>query len=552
MRLPLVLYLYVGRELLRLFLLTTFVLVWIIAFAAAVEPISEGKLSVPDLLGYLTLGVVPMLPFAAPFAAGFAATLSYHRLASDNELLAAVASGVSYRTILGPALFLGVLLTAALLLVSHELVPGVMRRMERMLQADVGTVLVSAINRGDGVQFEGLSIYADEAISHGPDPETGAFDQITLLGLAVADVGRNEEKPLVYTARRAFARLYGMADEAVIALHIDEGAGRFAQAESSELLFVESLEPVWRVPSRIRHDPKFETWEGLAAVHANPDLYPEIRELGLELAQALSRWHLTREVMRQLRRGGEATLVSDDPQNPIELRVFGRDLTWTDSGPRIEPDPQRGAVVVLRHDRSAGVVQYEAPAAQLTPDHYRRGRERGAYLNLDLDGPVTVRDLSDPEDRNELESYAWKRLRVRDDPSRAYFDMTSPELLAEASDAKYERDGFIVPHAAALAEEIAHLRREITSKRHERAAMALSCLVMLFTGATMAIRLRSALPLVVYMWSFLPALATIILISSGQQVMDSQSILAGGGVMWSGVLGLGLMGLLVYSQVRKH
>jgi lipopolysaccharide export LptBFGC system permease protein LptF len=558
MRVPLELYLYIGRELLRLFLLTGFVLVWIIAFAAAVKPISEGQLSVADTLRYLTLGLVPMLPFAAPFAAGFAATLSYHRLASDNELLAAVASGISYRAVLAPALALGVVLTVGLMIVSHALVPGVMRQMERMLQADIGTMLVSAINRGDGVRFEGLSIYADEAISYGPEPETGAFDQIDLLGLAVADRTDQGDQPLVYTGRRAFARLYATADETVIAVHLFEGAGRFAESEN-HLIWNESLQRVWRVPSRIKHDPKFETWQGLAEVYEQPDLYPEIREKGLEMAQALGRWHITRAVQRQLRRDGVATLVSADSEASVEFRIFGSDVRWQAGGPVIVPfppdEPDADPIVrVQRHEADGTVIQYDAPAAKLTPDHYERGRDRGAYLNLQLTGQVAVRDLSDPEDRNVLDGYEWQKLHLprRADPSERFSDMSTVDLLAEASNEKYEDDQFIRPHSRALAAEIAELRREIISKHHERAALSVSCLVMLFAGAVIAIRLRAAMPLVVYMWSFLPALGTIILISSGQQVMQAQSIFAGAWVLWSGVAALGAIGLVVYAQVRKH
>ncbi|MFG0251524.1 MAG: LptF/LptG family permease, partial [Phycisphaerales bacterium JB038] len=239
MRVPLELYLYIGRELLRLFLLTAFVLVWIIAFAAAVKPISEGQLSVSDTLRYLSLAVVPMVPFAAPFAAGFAATLSYHRLASDNELLACTASGVSPRTILAPVLVLGAVLAVGLMAVSHQLVPGVMRSMERMLQADVGTLLVTAINRGDGVRFEGLSIYADEAISYGPNEEIGAYDEIELLGMALADSTRAGEPPKVATARRATAQLFERPEGTLVVVTLVDAAGMLSQSGGRDLVWME-------------------------------------------------------------------------------------------------------------------------------------------------------------------------------------------------------------------------------------------------------------------------------------------------------------------------
>ncbi len=559
MRLPLELYLYVGRELLRLFLLTAFVLVWIIAFAAAVKPISEGQLSVTDTVRYLSLAVVPMVPFAAPFAAGFAATLSYHRLASDNELLACTASGVSPRSLLAPVLVLGGVLTIGLMLVSHQLVPGVMRQMERMLQADVGTMLVTAINRGDGVRFEGLSIYADKAISYGPDEESGAFDVIDLMGMAIADSSKEGQAPKVFTARRALTQLFEKDGGTLVAATLVDGSGMLNDSGASEeqrLDWLEWAQKSWLIPSRLKHDPKFETWQGLAELYRNPDRFPEIHELGLEMAQALGRWEITRELRLELRGEQKAVLVSADG---VTFHILGSDIAWTDRGPVIQPLPPAepeglSLVRVQRYEADGRVMQYEAESAVLKPGHYEAARERGTFVNLAMEGIVVVRDLSQTDDRNELEGYDWQKLHLprERDPGEDFLSQTSEELLAEAADPKYDGDQYIRPHAAAMENEIAHLRREIISKHHERAALSLSCLVMLFTGAVMAIRLRSAIPLVVYMWSFLPALGTVILISSGQQVMESQSVFGGAWLLWSGIAALGLMGLLVYSQVRKH
>jgi lipopolysaccharide export system permease protein len=560
MRLPLELYLYVGKELLRLFLLTAFVLVWIIAFAAAVKPISEGQLSVTDTVRYLSLAVVPMVPFAAPFAAGFAATLSYHRLASDNELLACTASGVSPRSILAPVLVLGGVLTIGLMLVSHQLVPGVMRQMERMLQADVGTMLVTAINRGDGVRFEGLSIYADKAISYGPSEESGAFDEIELLGMAISDTAKEGQAPKVSTARRALAQLFEQAEGTIVAVTLYDAAGMLEEDRGEEerrgLVWLEWAQESWLIPSRLKHDPKFETWQGLGELYRDPDRFPEIYELGLEMAQALGRWEITRELRFELRRDQKAVLVSADG---VTFHILGSDIAWTDRGPVIQPLPPTepegaGLVRVQRYEADGRVMQYEAASAVLKPGHYEVARERGTFVNLEMEGVVVVRDLSQTDDRNELEGYDWQKLHLprERDPSEEFLSRTSEELLVEAADPKYDGDQYIRPHAAALEDEIAHLRREIISKHHERAALSLSCLVMLFTGAVMAIRLRTAIPLVVYMWSFLPALGTVILISSGQQVMESQSVFGGAWLLWSGIAALGLMGLTVFSQVRKH
>ena len=65
------------RELLRRGLLTTGVLVTVIAFGAAIKPLSDDDLfGAGQIALYIALAMVPMLQFAIPFAAGFAGTLS--------------------------------------------------------------------------------------------------------------------------------------------------------------------------------------------------------------------------------------------------------------------------------------------------------------------------------------------------------------------------------------------------------------------------------------------------------------------------------------------
>ena len=66
------------------------------------------------------LAMVPMLQYVLPFAAGFGATLAYHRQTSENELTAAKASGVSHRALLMPALELAVHHISIASVIQHE------------------------------------------------------------------------------------------------------------------------------------------------------------------------------------------------------------------------------------------------------------------------------------------------------------------------------------------------------------------------------------------------------------------------------------------------
>ena len=91
-------------ELLRVLLFTTTVIVVVIAFGAAIKPLADSSLGSGSVVKYVALAMIPMLQFALPFSAGFAATLVLHRFAADNELVAMSTNGIRYRTIFAPVI----------------------------------------------------------------------------------------------------------------------------------------------------------------------------------------------------------------------------------------------------------------------------------------------------------------------------------------------------------------------------------------------------------------------------------------------------------------
>ncbi|MCA9297957.1 MAG: LptF/LptG family permease, partial [Phycisphaerales bacterium] len=131
-------------ELLKLILVTTLVLVTVIAFAAAIKPLAEGKLGPVDTLRFMALAVPPMLQYALPFAAGFGATLAFHRIAQENEVIARYAGGISHGSVLAPALACGVLLAGTLALLNEQIIPRFLRQMEVLITEDLTKILVNS------------------------------------------------------------------------------------------------------------------------------------------------------------------------------------------------------------------------------------------------------------------------------------------------------------------------------------------------------------------------------------------------------------------------
>ena len=97
---PLRLYRYILFEMIRVILITTGVLVTVIAFGAVIKPLAgESLLTAGQAVKYVFLAMVPMLQYALPFAAGFGSTLALHRFTGDNEITESDVAALKYTSI---------------------------------------------------------------------------------------------------------------------------------------------------------------------------------------------------------------------------------------------------------------------------------------------------------------------------------------------------------------------------------------------------------------------------------------------------------------------
>jgi hypothetical protein len=102
-----------------------------------------------------------------------------------------------------------------------------------------------------------------------------------------------------------------------------------------------------------------------------------------------------------------------------------------------------------------------------------------------------------------------------------------------------------------LDDRLGDLENEILSKTHERIAFTLAAFLMVVTGGVMAMKLKDELPLQVYVWAFLPALVSVITISSGQSMTHKLGE-PGLILMYAGVAALALFTFREYRVVSRH
>jgi len=565
-RMPWTLWRYIFLEVGRLVLISTAVLVTVIAFAATVKPLADGKLTAVDAIRFMGYAIPPMLAYALPFAAGFGATLAYHRLAQDNEVTACFAGGVSHLRVLAPAIGVGAVLAFALLELNAQIIPRFLTRMERLITKDVAQVMVRSLEQGEPAHLGNVEFYAD-TVSQLP-PAGDGVDRILLTGVVAVQLDQDGQIEFDMTAERAWVLMFGAGllpedqrrdfrpDDTVVRVRFLNGYlynHRTGAQNNTDL-----LTPPIAMPNAFQDDPKFLTSGGLRELRAEPERMNWIDDRRLDLARDLAASDTISALQDHIRDVRSASL---DGPGGRSVRIQTSALVWERKQDRWRADPLEpdGLVEIELRTPGGSTERYGAGRAYLSAklsteqDPFAESSEGSLVFSLDL-YDVTIRpgvQAGSIAATNDVPQMKFEGLTAPNDPFRALRRKSSADLIAEAKSLGDSANNKIVRAAERLQSDINKLGREITSKQHERLAMDLSCVVMVFTGALMALRLRAAMPLVVYLWSFFPALGTIILISSGQQTTHREGWI-GLPILWAGVAGLAAFAAVVFLKLRKH
>jgi len=576
---PMILWRHLLLEQWKLIGLTTLIVVTVISFAATINPLADGKLAASDVPKFMLLAIPPMLAYAVPFAAGFGATLAHHRLVQDNEMLAAHAGGISHRAMLVPATVTGLMLSGGLLVMNEQVIPSFLRSMERMITRDVARMLTRSVEVGEPLLIEDMAIYADHAWPLGPDAEVGAYERIHLKGLAAlglderpgaasADAPPPLEVDMELTASQAVVYMFHAKSRS------DREGAEPGRVEGGTEIIVQLINaygsnkrnipmatgaqgvlgPLW-VPGTFSNDPKFLTWAELNSALEHPERMTWVQAVKRDLAWAVMKIESVQNARGVLRETGRLSL-----RQPRGERLVVSGRTGRVRGDRLgivpTPGQSRVRVETFTRDEGGALVprtRLLADGAELVPEPPEPGGTATPTFSLSLTEvslETSERDAPavgvDDRSFSSLELLASRR---EENLLRAPVGT----VLAEA-DRLLERIGenqWLRSVREKLVETLGSFEREVISKRHERLAMSLSALVMVLIGAIMAMRLRHSPPLIAYLWSFFPALASSLTISGGQQFVYKFGP-SGLALLWGGLAGLGLLTLCAYRGLARH
>ncbi|MEE2680967.1 MAG: LptF/LptG family permease [Planctomycetota bacterium] len=528
---PWLLWRYTCVELLKVMLLTTSVIVVVIAFGATIKPLVQNQIDPLDVGKYAFLASVPMLQFALPFSAGFAATIVMHRMTSDNEILVMSVSGVPYRRIFAPAMILGLVLTVVMFLLVNFVIPRFWGMLQEMVARDVTRIFTSTIEKGEAISIDRTQLFADEVIVPDTPPKTGADQRLVLLGVAALEQDDAGAPRSEFTARYATVDIYHQDQDALLKLALVDAT--IYRPDDGSLIFVPRAIPqAVRLGKDVTSGPKTRSLFELLELRADCTEFPYIaRE-----REALQRELVVSDLWNCLGGQFDATSRLDFISNRGIERISISDVAF-------DGDQLTGRPLLE-------LTQYEddEPIRRATATSARLGVSPGTGLNVpNFQLAVPQSEAFDIRGRRELRARWPERLRGLSIPGCNPVDRSefSNEQLIETARAPLPAgapgpvagmEKALQRLADRLTTEVSNLNFEITARILHRIAQSFTALLLLLMGAVLAVLLRNALPLTIYGLAFIPAVIDILLISGGEQMIKYGDLFSGTALMFSGNL----------------
>jgi lipopolysaccharide export LptBFGC system permease protein LptF len=539
---PWLLYRSIMNELLRNILLTAGVLVTVIAFGAAIKPLASGLLAPADIARYVGLAMVPMLQFALPFAAGFGATLVLHRLTTDNEVQAAALSGISYAKFLLPVVALGLTISALMLGLVHYIIPSFWVQMEKLATKDVTRILQASVDRGEAFAFGEYQIFAEDMSFLTPPAGTAVKARIFLRKVAAAQLDRDRRIATDVTAQSAIADIYEIKGNDFLqiamtdAVWFDSENNRLAGANR-----VQTRDP-WLLPSSFRNETKFMSLPRLRDTRADPDSFHKVVEKRQTLASELQEREAWTGLEQAIARDGRLSLAGTE--RGYRYVILAERLR------RGELFSGGGAPVLVEEIDDAGPRRrIEADRGELL---LVTGPEFGLSFNLRLincritnlfDGQPQAR----PFEQSEHRIFDLAPAAAGDEPS--LHELSSSALLARAREVEDDR---VARAARELRGELVELEDEIAARIAQRSAISSTGILLVMLGALLAMVMRSAQPLTIYLLAFMPSIAATLVISGGEQMMRDGEVAGGLVVMWSGNATLFVVAAVAFFKLARN
>lgn len=561
---------YVFRDLVKIFLMASGVIAGIMSFGGLLRPLMEYGLGLGQVTQMLACFMPAMTTYAYPVAALFATTVVYGRLASDNEVTAVRAAGISLGPLgLGlPALVSGAILCVISFLLLSYVVPVFTLKAEQTIFTNIGQLVASRIEQTHQIKLQQIgsqpiTIFARSARVEPNDPNLPNEQFVTLNGVSIVTYETDGSDQKLQIPAEFF-----MAEEATASIKQVQGD----QATEEPVLLSAILKNGMKFPRDVTGQKDAPIQGGVSVQNFGPIPLPSIIRENTKFMDIRRLQYLSQHPEKS-RRIGEilSTFIRMDQQYDY-LGILRRE--FDDTG-------------ILKFVTADG-TQYKLNAASAISDidipHLR-------FVISSKDGVTPINLVQTRLNAPPLEAQA-KSIRIRVFPNNSdnaisvALEMFDAKVIVQGNEAfpgNFER-AFTVAmpaHVSAIRNNTAdhydsatrllpdqrdlvpNLRRNlmrqnnsVISEFYSRLSFAISCLVLVLVGYGLGVMFKSGNYLTAFAVSVVPALLSIVLIVTGQHICENvpydlgkdfkNPLGLGLAVLWSGnaivlLLAVGLM-----------
>ena len=566
---PWTLYIYLLKDVLKLLVLATIVLLVVFSFGAAIKPLNDGTvLGAWDLVRFVGFTMPTMLTLVLPFSAGFSVTMVFCRFVADNETTACLASGISYRTILMPVFALGLTLTLGMLYMSNWVVPKFFRKVAAVVERDVADMIVKSIQSGEAYELpSGVVLYARQAeikrepplAANSRHPRIGA---VMLRGLVVGIFHRDGRPPEEAIAEAADIHFYREGGRTWLEIVCQSAMAYNPDGGSMRLYPEGKFVGRMALSSRFRDEPDFFTWPQLNRLSRHPDDYYRVQDQKRRLVRVMT----LAGMLHQL----EGVFSADGGGQAIFQSATGSDLNRLTAvrsemrGQELRVTAHGGEQVRFHINQDGQVhrtIQSDQVLIRAVPEKSKHplikldveDNSLQPLLHLEFELPL-VRSLDsdqEPIQRPSIET----RVRWPTDLATPLLRHSARRLLEiVAVEPSYRGFAGIEWNAKHLDQTIEKMNRKIIGQINLRGATSIATVLLLLTGALLSLKLGRSLPLIVYFWLFMTAMVVMVIIHSGENLVTQFEYSVGTGIaiIWMGNLLLtGLIGILYWIVARR-
>jgi lipopolysaccharide export LptBFGC system permease protein LptF len=538
---------YIFRELFRVFLLAVIALTLMLSLGSVLQPVQEygvGPRQVLHLMGYF----LPItLTFVLPMGALFSCALVYGRFASDSELDACRASGISLLKLVYPGLALAIIVAIANLLLSFFVMPVFVHRAEMSLKTDAKKILFRNIQRRRYYELPPdyrYLIYADQA----------NLQNDTLSGVVVTEMKNNEIKN-IFTAEIAkisFNPHQRFSEIRILAYKSSQmGAQTEAGAEWGSLTA--------ELGSMLSDEINFKKLDEMRKIEADLMNFYPIERLARETYAQIIIELLAHDINTTIIRRNETLGERADDDGgfyellgmPNSVKFIAGQCTAQDEELELSGENE---VVVIEYDTESKKtlrtltcekallhIEGDKLAPTLTMDIYN-AKEQGSdelIMRNIIRGliPPQVTEVVENEIKTENGSLRVEKLTS---------SLSETLGMRPSKSLRYLQDKLRAEIRAALV--------RIKAEIHTRLVFGTGCIPMILIGIGLGIIKKGGHLLSAFGASCIPAAVLIVCIMSGKNLIKSHGSesITGIALMWAGLAFLALLVLVIYRHLLKH